>query len=260
MTRNYTYALLPTPVQLQALENAGTKSRILWNELVRHTRHALHECKNGRRASIINEYAKMFAGKKLTGRRAGEVKKLAEQENISIEKALELFISKRIEKDTAIKRRKDGSRYRRFSNIHLARLYAGEKVNTLKNHILKDGSSAIGFSILRHWDDFCNSWEKRVHQAPRFKKKGQTSAIQKQIISTSAFTFGKYVDLSWCGSPCLSQVEITEDRPLPQESTIKQISLKKNPIGRWYITCTIEADKSVFTRDFGPPYRKNCRY
>ena len=96
---------------------------------------------------------------------------------------------------------------------------------------------------------------KKSNQAPDLKERTNLGH-PKQIISTSAFTFGKYVDLSWCGSPCLSQVEITEDRPLPQESTIKQISLKKNPIGRWYITCTIEADKSVFTRDFGPPLQK----
>ena len=256
ITRNYTYALLPTPTQLQLLENVGIKSRILWNKLVGLTRFAIQECQHGRRVSIVNEYIRIFEGKKMAGRRVSEVNKLAEQENISPEQALKLFLAKRIEKDISIKRRKDGTRYLRFSNIHLARLYAGEKVNILKNHMLKNGTFAIGHSILRHWEDFCKAWEKGLFKAPRFKKYGQTSAIQKQITATSSFTFGKYVDLSWCGSPCLSQVEVGDDRPLPENSTIKQISLKKNSVGKWYITCTIEADKSAFARNFGPPTEK----
>lgn len=187
----------------------------------------------------------------MTGMRAGEVNKLATKEKISKEEALKRFIERKVAKDTAIALRKDGTRYCRYSNKHLARLYASERVNQLKDDILMDGSSIIWFGILRKWIDFCESWEKGLFDRPRFKKYGQTSAIQKQIQEQSSFTFGHHVDLTWCGSPCLEKVEVVPDRPIPDGGTIKQIALTKNTIGKWYISCFVEAEKSVFARDFG---------
>jgi transposase len=250
VTRIYKYSLQPTPSQRVALQNIGIKSRILWNKLCEYTFWAIKECENGRRASIINEYEILIKGKKLTGQRAAKVNELSETLNISKDKALEQFVKQKVEKDTTIARRKDNTRYLRYSNKHLARLYAAEKVNVLKDNILKDGSSQVWFGILQKWDDFCKAWEKGDKGNPKFKKYNQMSAIQKQITVSSNFTIGDTVNLAWCGSECLSTVKVIMHRSLPTPSTIKQIALVKDAVDEWHICVFIEAEKMVFARKF----------
>ena len=137
-TRIYKYALSPTHLQLQQLEESGIKSRILWNALVRHTFDAYDECVNGRRASIINEYITILSNKKLVGMRSKAVNDLMAKEQLTQEEALKKVIGEKVKKDTIIALRKDGTRYIRFSNKHLSRLYAAEKINAIKDNILKN--------------------------------------------------------------------------------------------------------------------------
>ena len=248
LTRIYKYALIPSSMQISALEEAGVKSRILWNRLVSETKWAIHECKNGRRANIANTYTQILKSKKMVGQRAAQVKKIAIEKNISEQDALNKFISDKSSKDIAIALRKDGTRYLRFSNKHLARLYAAEYVNQLQSNILTDGTSAIWYGIVRKWDDFCKSWENGTFDAPRFKKRGQISAIQKQI--TSPLNMGEHVDLTWCGSPCLEKVKVIYDRPIPSTGVVKQIALTKSPTNKWFVCMFVSADKSAFERVF----------
>ena len=235
-------------MQKSALEEAGVKSRVLWNRLVSKTKWAIDECENGRRASIANAYTQLLKSKKMVGMRSAQVKKIAIEKNISEQDALDKFVSDKSAKDIAIALRKDGTRYLRFSNKHLARLYAAEYVNQLQSNILTDGSSAIWYGIAHKWDDFCKSWENGTFDAPRSKKRGQISAIQKQI--TSRLNVGEYVDLTWCGSVCLEKVKVIYDRPIPSTGVVKQIALTKSPTNKWFVCMFVSADKSAFERVF----------
>ena len=248
LTRIYKYAMVPTPMQTAALEEVGVKSRVLWNRLVSETKWAIHECENGRRANIANTYTQILKSKKMTGQRSVQVKKLVQEKSISAEDALNKIVSDKSSKDIAIALRKNGTRYLRFSNKHLARLYATEYVNRLQSNILTNGTSAVWYSIARKWDHFCKSWENGTFDAPRFKKRGQISAIQKQI--TRAFNMGEHVDLTWCGSPCLEKIKVIYDRPIPAVGVVKQIALTKSPTNKWFVCVFVSADKSVFERVF----------
>ena len=249
--RIWKYALHPTPIQRVALKNAGVKSKILWNRLVKETFWAIRECENGRRANVVNEYIKLLQTKKLVGQRAVQVKKISSDQGISSHDALKKFISEKVSKDTTIIIRKDGTRALRWSNRHLARLYAVEYVNRLAPHILKHGTSQIWHGIANKWNDFCNSWEKGIFDKPRIKKYNQISAIQKQIGKTSIFEWdGNTVNLSWLGSLCLETVVVAKDRPIPKDSKIIQIAVVKSPTNQWFVCLFLEADEKIFIRHF----------
>jgi len=250
-TRIWKYAIHPTDMQRSVLEEAGIKSRVLWNRLVSETQWAIHECENGRRANVENVYINLLANKNLVGKRVVEVQKVMARDNVSKDVAVKTFIQEKSAKDIAIKRRKDGSRYLRYSHKHLSRLYAVEYVNQMASHILKDGTSQIWHGIARKWNDFCQMWEQGKFDKPRFKKYNQISALQKQISETSKFSWDeKSVNLSWLGSPCLESVAVTNDRPLPQGSKIVQVAVVKSSTNQWFVCLFLLADETVFARQF----------
>jgi transposase len=249
-TRIYKYALRPTPLQDRLLTECGNLSRQLWNRLVKYQKFAHGEICHGRRATIENEYKELFAGKELVGMRSKVVNDLMSEKSISREDALRLFINKSTDKDVRIPlRKKDSSRCLRWSANHLSGKYALEKVNSMRTRIVPPDMLTIWTGVRSKWVDFCNSWDKGIFRAPRFKKYGQTSAIQKQI-GVTGLPFGRHVDLSWAGSPSLKQVEVIPDRNLPDGVKVKQIALVKNSVGMWFVCVFVEGDESVFRRKF----------
>lgn len=257
-TRIYKYAIEPTPMQLGQLENCGKLTKYLWNKLVKTQKKSLYNIKNGRRASIENEYKEIFSNKKLVGMRSKTVNDLALKENISKEDALTKFVLSKTEKDITIVRRKEdkkgtcfrGTRALYWSNNHLSWKYAVEKVNSQREYLVPPDMLSIWTGIQDKWIKVCESWDKGIFKSPRFKKNEQISSIQKQIGKTSKWELREYVDLSWCGSPCLENVKVIIHRNLPQPSTIKQIALVKNTLKKWFICIFLEAENKIFQRNF----------
>lgn len=250
-TRIFKFALNPTEMQRKQLERCGHLTRFLWNRLVKTQKHAFDEIKNGRRATIENEYRELFANKELVGMRVKVVNDLALEKNISPEDALSLFVKEKTQKDTAIViRKKDRTRALNWSARHLSWKYAVEKVNSQRENFLPPDMLAIWTGIQAKWIDFAESWDKGIFQSPRRKKFGQISAIQKQIAKSSKFVFGEYIDLSWAGSPCLEKTKVIKHRDIPDGTTIKQIALVKNSVNRWFVCIFLEAEDVVFQRKF----------
>lgn len=249
--RIYKYRLSPTHTQLKLLNEIGETSRYLWNRLVSQVRYVQHEINHGRRGIIESEYKDLFANKQLVGMRAKAVMDLATKNQISKEEALKLFVTKSTAKDTVIVVRKNGTKAKKWSANHLAWKFAVEKVNSQRENLLSPNVLNIWTGIQSKWIDFGNSWDKGIFSAPNYKKYGTTSAIQKQIGKTTKWEFGKYVDLSWCGSICLERTKVIVHRPLPITAVIKQIALVKDTLGQWFIAVFIEAEDTVFARNFG---------
>jgi transposase len=251
MIRIHKYALQPTSTQSIILDDAGRISKFLWNKLCHLTFYAISECKNGRRSTIINEYIELLINKKCTGQRAPKVDEIMKRDGINKKDANIQYGKEKALKDIIIPRRKENnSRCLRYSNIHLSRLYAEEKINSQINNFIKKGSNDIWRGIVQKWKNFCEEWEKGKKGSPKHKKYGQISAIQKQIKKDEKYNFGEYVDLSWCGSDCLEKVKVNYHRPLPAPSKIKQIALTKNSVNQWFVCVFIEANEKVFQKDF----------
>lgn len=250
MTRIYKYALHPTPMQRKCLEECGSTSRFLWNRMVGKVRYVLHEINHGRRGTIENEYRKLLSEKSLVGMRAKAIAGLAIEKGISKDDALRIFIEEKTKKDTTIVTRKNGTKAKKWSANHLAWKYAVEKVNSERLKLVSPDVLVLWTGIQAKWINFGNSWDGGIFKSPRFKKYGEISAIQKQIGPMSSWNFGQTVDLSWCGSPCLTNVDVNVHRKIPSGSTIKQIALVKETNGEWFLCIFLNADNSVFQRHF----------
>lgn len=250
LTRIYKYALSPTPMQQAQLDEAGRLSRFLWNRLVSTTRFAQHEIEIGRRSTIENNYANFLKSKKMVGQRITAIKKFAEEKNITFEEALPMFDASKFAKHTNIvRRKKDGTRALRWSKNHLAWQYALEKVNSEREKIVPNNCKAIWTGLMSKWTEFGKSWDKGIFQSPKYKKYGQISAIQRQIDGKS-LNISEFIDLSWCGSPCLEKVSVVYHRKLPETSKIKQTAVVKSPSGKWLLCVFLNAPKTAFEQKF----------
>jgi transposase len=249
-TRIYKYALRPTDIQKAQLEKCGNLSRFLWNRLVKTQKSALHDIQNGRRATIENKYFNLLEGKSLVGKRVTAIKKIEKERGISSEEALKNFIKEATTRDTKIPVNKQGIKLLKWAARHLSWKYAVEKVNSERNKIVPEDLLSIWSSIQVKWIDFATQWDKNTFSAPKFKKFGGFSAIQKQIVKSSSWKFGPKVDLSWCGSHVLGSVEVIISREIPEGATVKQIAITRSPIGTWFLCVFLQADKSLFERHF----------
>lgn len=250
-TRIYKYALHPSSMQRKALEKCGKTSRFLWNRLVSETQFALREMQNGRRATIENIYKSLYANKELVGMRAKAIADLSKEKQISREKALKEFVIQNTTRDIKIPtRKKDGTRCIRWGNNHLAWKYAVEKVNSERDILISSNMMNIWTGIQAKWIDFGNSWDKGIFKFPNYKKYGEISSIQKQIGKSSKWSFGNSVDLSWCGSECLNNVNLNIHRSLPNASKIMQIAVVKETNNEWFLCVFLTAEDKVFMRIF----------
>ena len=247
-TRIYKYALKPTDVQTHCLDRANKLSRFLWNRLVKETKRAIFDIQNGRRASIENQYKKILAGKSAVGRRVEKLNKIAKDNNISLEDSLNLMLKSKIEKDTQIiVSKKTGQRLLSLSARKLAWRFALEKVNSQRHNLMPQDTKSIWSGLMAKWTDICNAWDKGTKDAPKFKKFGQPSSLQKQVINIIP---GEFVDLSWAGSDALKSVEVIYHRDIPKECEVKQIAIIKNSVNQWFVCYFIRGEHSIFEKSF----------
>ena len=254
MIRAYKYRLAPTLMQETCLNKTGRLTRFLWNRLVKTQQDALEDIKNGRRTTIENEYKSFLVGKSLTGKRVISINKLSIKKNISSQDALNQLITDAYNKDINILIRKEdnsrgkkGTRALNYSAQHLSWRYAVEKVNSQRKSLISPRCKAIWTGLQTKWIQFGESLDKYIMRSPRFKKYGEISAIQKQVKN---FCPGDTINLSWCGSECLKQVSIIYHRPIPTGGIVKQVALVKDSLNHWFVCLFVEAEDSVFARDF----------
>ena len=224
-TLAYRYRLRLTPAQEDILDNSQEQLRLVWNHLVRSQRKVEHEWKHGRAASIKQELLELSLAKEARGTAVVSARKVAEERKVSLTEALQIRRREFVEKAASIpKRKKDGSRCLVFARRRLAIAYADAIVNSKVDHYYGLGSWM--YNALRDKFKKCSEmWIKGKFRRPRFKRKGEPVALQKQVTRGSLFALKQFSDLSALGGQALEKCEVIIHRPLPDSAEIKQIAV-----------------------------------
>jgi transposase len=248
-TLTYRYRLRLTPAQEDILDRSQDQLRLVWNHLVRSQRHAEHEWKHGRAASVKNELLELSLAKQATGQAVASARKISLERGVSQQEALRLMRQEFVEKVASIqKRKKDGSRYLRIACRRLASHYADAIVNSEVDHYY--GLGGWMYNALRDKFQKCSDmWVKGKFRRPRFKRKGEPVALQKQVTRTSLFTLNKFSDLSVLGGQALEKCEVIIHRPLPDSAEIKHIAVTGKREAR-YLIVMFKAEAPKVAKNF----------
>jgi len=213
--------------------------------LVAYNKYALRHIKNGRRADIENEYINIVVSKEQVGALPKTYRKYIE-EGKSKDEAYRLSRLDKVQDEIKIIHNRKNKRLIRTSNKQLAWKYAEEKVNSLRKDRFPQESKAIWTGLMRKWEAVGTSWCVSGFGEPSFKKYPNISAIQKQ---KALQELTEFIDLSWCGSPLLQQVKVIIHRPLPLNSEIVQVALKKKNT-RWFVVIMVKAPAESFQKNY----------
>ncbi len=197
----------------------------MWNHFVRSQRRAEREWQYGRAASVINELLDLSLAKQPKGQALNSARKLAAEQGITQEEALQLRRRAFVQKVAKIPiRKKDGSRCLRIARRKVATAYADAAVNAAVDSY--NASSTYTYNALRLKFERCSDmWIKGKFRRPRFKRKGESVALQKQVIASSPFSLHRVTDLSCFGGQALKKCEVIIHRPLPDSAGVKQIAI-----------------------------------
>jgi transposase len=248
-TLAYRYRLRLTPAQEDILDRSQEQLRLVWNHLVRSQHKVEHEWRHGRAASIKNELLELSLAKNATGQAIPSARKITEERGVSMEEALRLMRQKFVEKVSAIPlRKKDGSRCLRIARRKMATEYAVTVVNAKFKHYY--GLGARMCKVLRDKFQKCSDmWIKGKFRRPRFKRKGESVALQRQVQSNSPFKLKRFSDLSALGGQALKKCEVIIHRPLPDSAEIKQIAVSGRR-GQRHLIVMFKAASSDVAKNF----------
>jgi transposase len=224
-TLAYRYRLRLTPAQEDVLDRSQEELRLVWNHFVRSQRWAEREWQHGRAASITKELLELSLAKQPRGQALASARKLATEHGISDDEALRLRRQEFVGKVAKIPtRKKDGSRCLRIARRKLATAYADAVVNGAVDSY--NASSTYTYNALRLKFERCSDmWIKGKFRRPRFKRKGEPVALQKQVLTSGPFTLQRFSDLSAFGGQALKKCEVIIHRPLPLSAEAKQIAI-----------------------------------
>ena len=250
-TLAYRYRLRLTPAQEDILDSSQEQLRLVWNHLVRSQRHAEREWTHGRAASVKQEMVELSLIKEARGQAVVSARKIAAERGVSQDEALRLMRREFIEKVATIpKRKKDGSRCLRIARRRMATRYADEIVNAKVDHYYSPSLEAGMYNALRDKFKKCSEmWIKSKFRRPRFKRKGEPVALQKQVNDTTPFTLKRFSDLSNLGGQALEKCEVIIHRPLPDSAEIKQIAVAGKR-GARYLIVMFKAVASDVAKNF----------
>jgi hypothetical protein len=226
ITRCYRYALMPSPVQRQAIAKATGIARRYWNSLAALERYAEHEIEHGRRGTIATKLVNILLAKKLTGVAASKARERAKNDHVPLEEAARL---NRIEQAKAsaklIYAKKNGCLLRGLSNRKLAIAYAVESAEATRKK--KGGcESPVPVAMTIKFQDACKLYISGKRGAPRFKRQCDSISLQHQVQMSSPNPIaGNCVRLDKLAGEVCAQVPLILHRPIPDNATIKQVAL-----------------------------------
>ena len=248
ITLAYRYRLSLTPAQEDVVDASQDQLRQVWNHLVRTQRLVLRECAHGRKATITNRLLALALARENRGMAVKSARAKAAEWGCSEAEAMERLRREWVQKTAAIPLRKDGSRFLRLSNRILATRFADAHVNDIYYHYYALGSWIYN-ALRAKFAKSSEMWCKGKFRRPRFKRKGEPLALQKQVTASSKFTLKPCSDLSAFGGQALEKCAVIVHRPLPHGAETKQIAIC-GPRNRRYLVVMLKTARSEVAKPF----------